>query len=238
VVEGNVLRESETACIAELETGDLHNYAAGPPGVLVHNRNPALAAGQVHQLVAQGTGGQHALTLPPIDEDHIFRGFLEPGTLVLHGLHHLTVAFAIQQGVPITVAGHTVMTTSPAGGPVARTVNLRITPALSVTPDAPFAARVEVIDPGTSAVLAAKNNSTFFPLNWTGAQVVQAIYEALTNYVIATGLTPIGNGLRATTDGGVRLSLHVAAPACIPALIDSAYPLGAQPLVTAAQAPQ
>jgi hypothetical protein len=139
--------------------------------------------------------------------------------------------------VPITVAGHTVMTTNPAGGAVALIVNLRITPALSVTGDAPFAARVEVIDPGTNAVLATKNNSTFFPLKWTRPQVVQAIYEALTNYVVATGLTPIGNGLRATTDGGVRLSLPVAAPAGIPTLIDSGYPLGAQPLVTAAQAP-
>jgi hypothetical protein len=238
VVEGNVLRHDMATCLAELETGDLHNFAVGPQGVLVHNRNPALAQGQVHQLIARGTGAQQTLTLPPINQDHIFAGLLEPGMRILHGFHHFTGAFTIQQGVPISVVAHTLMAANPPGGQVARTVNLRITPAHSATGDAPFAARVDVLDPATGALLGTKDPSTFFPLNWTRAQVIQAIYEAFANYVVATGLPPVGPGLQASTDTGVRLLLHVIAPAGTPTMIDSGYPHGPQPRVIAAQAPQ
>jgi hypothetical protein len=237
-VEGNADRQGEFVRLAELETTGLHNYAVGPFGLLIHNRNPALMAGQTHDLTVQATGVQLQLTLSPIDQDHIFLGVLDAAAGAFDGLHHFAGPFAIQQGVPINVPGHTVLEPNPAGGHVPRVVNLRVTPLHAASGDAPFDARVQVIDPGTNAVLVTKPRSTFFPLNWTRAQVVQAIYETLVRYVESTGLPPIGPGLRATTDAGVRMRLHVAGNAGIPNRIISAYPLGAQPLVTAAQAPQ
>jgi hypothetical protein len=239
LVERNVIVEGEAASLVELETGALHNYAVGHFGVLIHNRIPALADGQTHTLTVQATGTQLQLALPPIDQDHIFRGLLDLAIPVLHGLHHLAGQPAIQQGVPILVPGHVVMTPSPAGGQAPRVVNLRVIPAISVTGDAPFAARVEVIDPGTNTVLATKKNSTFFPSNWTVAQVLQAVYEATCNYIVGNGIPPIGNGLQAMTDGRVAMLLHIAANAGgLPALIRSGYPHGPQPRVTGAQAPQ
>lgn len=237
-VKGNLFREGEAVSVAELEIGELHNYAVGQYGVLVHNRNPALVAGQIHQLVVQGTGAQVAFTLPPVDVDHIFGGFFRAGTQVLEGLHHFTGPYVIQQGVAIIVPNHTVMTTDPAGTIVGRTVNLRIIPALTVSGDAPFSARIELVDPAINGVIAQKNNSTFFPLNWTQPQVVQAIYEAATNYVVAKGHLPVGRGLWADTDAGVRMLLHTIAPAGIPTRISSGYPNGPQPTVTAADSPQ
>jgi Bacterial EndoU nuclease len=183
-------------------------------------------------------GAQVLFTLPPIDEDHIFRGFFRHGTIGLEGLHHIPAPAVIPAGV-ITVANHAIMTTNAAGGQVNRIVNLRLTPAqgLVVTGDAPFEARVEVIDPGTNVVIARKNNSSFFPMNWTRDQIAQAIYEAATNYVTATGNLPVGRTLPADTDLGVRLLLHTRAPAGVPIRISSGYPRGAQPAVTAAHVP-
>jgi hypothetical protein len=232
-----VLRRCEVLCVAEIETSDPHTFAVGTAGILVHNRTPALAAGQIHTLTAQHTGAQHVLTLPPIDESHVFDGCILPGG-VLHGLHHIAGPYVIQQAVAFVVPGHGIMVPGPGGAQVARTVDLRVTPALSVTGDAPFAARIDVIDPATNAVLGTKNSSSFFPLNWTRAQVIQAIYEAFTNYVVATELPPVGRGLAARTDGGVRLLLHVATQGGGPGMISSGYPHGPQPLVTAAHAPQ
>lgn len=238
LVEENVFREQETAAVAEVETSGPHSYAVWPPGVLVHNRNPPLAAGQSHTLTVQATGAQLQLTLPPIDLEHLFQGLVDPAIPVLHGLHHVAGQPVIQQGTPIFVAGHVVLLPAPAGGRSPLVVNLRITPALSVTGFAPFAARVEARDPVTNAILAVKRNSTFFPANWTAAQVVQAVYEAACNYVVAHGMPPIGRGLRARTDAGVAMLLHVSANAAgSPGLIGSGYPHGPQPLVTAAQVP-
>jgi hypothetical protein len=238
VVESNAVVEGEEIRIAELETFIPHNYAVGPLGILIHNRIPALAAGQTHNLTVQGTGAQRQLTLPPIDEDHIFLGVLDAAVPSFDGLHHFAGAFAIQQGVPINIPGHNVIEPTPAGGHVLRVVDLRITPLHAASGDAPFDARVELIDPGTNAVLASKPRSTFFPLNWTRPQVIQAIYESLTHYVERTGLPPVGVGLQGDTDAGVRMRLRVAGIAGIPIRIITAYPHGAQPLVTAAQAPQ
>ena len=81
--------------------------------------------------------------------------------------------------------------------------------------------------------------TTAFPVNWTAAQVIQAVYEATYNYVIARGIPPIGRGLPADTDLGVALRLHINTNAAgVPGLICSGYPNGPQPLVTAGQAPQ
>jgi hypothetical protein len=185
------------------------------------------------------TGAQVQFTLPQIGRDHIFRGFFRAGTVFLEGLHHIPAPPAIPPGGVITVANHTIMTTNAAGRQVTRIVELRLTPAqgLVVTGDAPFEARVEVIDPATNGVIARKNNSSFFPMNWTQDQVVQAIYEAATNHVTVTGNLPVGRTLPADTDAGVRMLLHTRAPARVPVLISAGYPRGAQPAVTAARVP-
>ena len=128
-VEGNTVRVGEAVSIAELEISELHNYAVGHYGILVHNRNPALVAGQAYQIGIQGTGVRGSFTLPPIDNDHIFRGFFQAGTQV--------------RASRLVVQNHTVMTTNPAGAPIARAVNLRIIPGLTVSGDAPFSARIE-----------------------------------------------------------------------------------------------
>ena len=238
LVEGNAFQQGKLVRLAELETSALHNYAVGLCGLLIHNRNPTLVAGQSHTLTVQATGTWYQLTLPPIDQDHVFLGVLHAAIPSFDGLHHLAGAIAIQQGVPIAVPGHTVTEPTPGGGHVLRVVDLRITPLHAASADAPFDARVELIDPGTNAVLASKPRSTFFPSNWTRAQVIQAIYESLIHYVERTGLPPIGAGLHDYTDAGVRMRLHVAGNGGIPTRIISGYPHGAQLQVTAAQAPQ
>jgi hypothetical protein len=237
LVERNDLMQGKDVRLVEFGTGYPHSYAVGSPGILVHNRQPALADGQQHNV--QAAGGQVAFTLPPIERDHIFRGFFRAGTTVLEGLHHFPASPAVHPGGVITVANHTVTTTNVAGGHVARIVDLRITPAqgLVVTGDAPFEARVEIIDPATGGVIAWKNNSSFFPMNWTQDQVIQALFEAAMNYVAATGNLPVGSRMPADTDAGVRMLLHTRAPAGVPILISTGYPRGAQPTVTAAHVP-
>jgi hypothetical protein len=234
-----VLNAAGPLQVVEIYTEDLHNYAIGARGVVVHNRNPALAAGQAHVVTVPGTGAQVNLTLPPIDMPHIVNGCILPGTALLDGFHHFTTAAAIQRGVAILLTGHAVMTTTAAGLSVMQNVNMRVVPLVSATHDAPFDASVEVLDPATHAVIATKASSSFFPVNWSQQQITQAAYEAMIHYVENTGLQPIGRGISARTDFNVRLQLRVQAGAGgIPVRVYSAYPHGAQPGVTAAQAPQ
>lgn len=237
-VELNAVVEMAEVRLVELETESRHCYAVGDLGVLVHNRIPPLTDGQTHVLTVQATGGSHQLTLPPIDQQHIFQGFLDPAIPILHGLHYLAGQPAIQKNAPVDVAGHVMRVADPAGGWMPQIVTLRVIPEISVTGDAPFAARVEVFDPATKALLVTKKRATFFPANWTPDQVLQAVYEATCNYVVAKEISPVGRGLRGATDGGVALLLHIDAAAGAPRLICSGYPDGPQPLVTAAQAPQ
>jgi hypothetical protein len=124
-----------------------------------------------------------------------------------------------------------------AGGIAPRIVDLRITPLHAGSGDVPFDAGIEVIDPASNMVLATKNRSTFFPRNWTWAQVEQAIYEAMTHYVETTGNPPLGIGLHSSTDAGVRMTLHVSGNALQLIQVYSAYPRGPQLWVTAAHAP-
>jgi hypothetical protein len=233
----NVLGEEEV-CVVEVQITGLHSFSVGSAGVVVHNRNPSLAAGQALVLTVQQTGTQFPLTLPPIDEEHIFQGCIPHGTTDLEGLHHFASPDAIQKGVPILVNGHSILTTDASGTQGLRTVDLRIVPVISTTRDAPFDAEVEVIDPVNKAVLATKIRSSFFPMNWMRTQVIQAIYETLTNYVTTTGRPPVGRSIAAMTDFKVRLELRVTGNAGIPTLVYSGYPQGPQLRVTSAQAPQ
>src|SRR5262249_53882486 len=157
--------------LVQLETTNPHTYAAGLLGIVMHNRVPALAPGQTHNLAVHATGAQVQFTLPPVERDHIFHGFFRAGTTVLEGLHHITGPHAIMQGVVIAMPQHAVITTNAAGAHISKIVELRLIPWPSTSGDAPFAARVEVFDPVTNGSLAQKTNSTFFPVNWTQNQV-------------------------------------------------------------------
>ncbi len=205
------------------------------------NPNPPLAVGQTISVTCTATAAQFLVTLPPIKNDHIFLGHIPFGTTDLEGFHHFTPGpgMVIQRQVPLLVPNHHVVALDAHGNTNIRIVDVRITPAHPSSSHAPFQAKVEVLDRANHAnILAYKTASTFFPVQWTQAQVIQAIYEAHLNYVRDRGLLPIGIGLPSVTDASVRMVLHVRTDKHgNPDLIYSSYPNGPQTKVGPAQAP-
>jgi hypothetical protein len=194
----------------------------------VANPNPPLGAGQTVSVIAAGTGATVSVTLPPIDTRHVFSGGIRHGSTDLEGFHHFAAppGLVIQQWTAILIPAHTVFAIDAGGNRSPLAVALRVTPTHQSSLDAPFDAEVEVLDPTNhTTVLAGKLRSTFFPLNWTQGQVLQAIYQGYLNYVRDNGFLPIGMGLDTVTDANVGMVLRVKAGSRgTPRLIYSGYP--------------
>lgn len=146
------------------------------------NPTPLLAAGQTISVTCAATGAHVQVKLPPIKTDHIFLGEIPFGTTDLAGFHHFTShpGVVIQRQIPLLVPRHQVVALDARGNTNLRIVAVRITPAHSSSWHAPFQAKVELLDSSNHAtILAYKIASTFFPVQWTQVQVIQAIYRPI-----------------------------------------------------------
>ncbi len=152
------------------------------------------------------TGRQETVQLPPIDTLHLTGAKIDSSGRI-SGFHVLPAGIPLSGSRnPVTLPIGSVKVVDASGTAIHR-ASVRITPRkVPLTGHDTLEAKVEILD-STGMVLATSSHKTFFPENWTLAQIEKATYDAFVE-AYQRGKGPIG-AVAGTTTEGTKLNIVV-----------------------------